>query len=282
MKFRLYIASFMAMACLTSTLLAQHDDIEFGYDDTTTPTAIDLSPLSFDSITADGFDLVQSAFVALDPFVLDDFAADQPGFATNTVSGLSINAGDGALLTVLDASVDSNFGVGYVNFYNPTTDALEATGRIAFEDNTNATDDLVLDGASIESGDLPQFIDLADSGGEIHDHIKWDLLDDSTAPNGAYGLLVQVQTDFNPRDGVADLTSEPFWIVFNHGMSASDFENLAIPKFGVGISPQVASLEINGGEAQRSAVETMTVLFDSEVTLAPGALSITLTSMPVS
>jgi hypothetical protein len=273
MKLRLCIV-FTAIAFLTSTLHAQHEDIEFGYDDTSSPTAFDFSPLPFDAVTADGFDVLQSNFEALDPFVLDDFAADQPGFATNAMDGLVVNSGDGILITVVDASVESSFGVGFVNFYNPGSDKLEATGRIAFEDNTNSTDDLVLNGTSIESGDLPQFIDIGDSGGDIHDHIKWDLLDDDTASIGAYGILVQLQSDFSPRDGVADVTSDPFWLVFNRGMSVADFETLALPKFGVGIPAQVAGLELNVGEEQRSAIETLTVSFDSEVTIAEGAFSL--------
>ena len=46
----------------------------------------------------------------------------------------------------------------------------------------------------------------------------------------------------------------------------------------LGVAPQVANVEFNAdfsaGEAQRSAVESITIAFDSEVTLAPGAVSV--------
>jgi len=276
MKLQCYIF-LLAMTWMSSDLFAQHRDLEFGYDDTANPSEFLLSPETFSATTADGIDVVSSEMDELDPFNPGEFSADQPGFATNGAEGLIVNSGDSILVNVLDASVDSNFGVGYVSFYNPGTDALEATGRIAFLDNTASTTDLVLNGGSIESGDSPQFIGAADSDGDIHDHITWDLLDDDTAPNGAYGLLVQIQSDFAPFDGTVDVSSEPFWIVFNHGMSEADFENLALPRFGVGVAaaePQVASIELNGGENQRSAVETLSILFDSEVTIANGAFSV--------
>jgi len=267
MKLQTYIA-FLVMACATSTLHGQgHRDIEFGYDDASNPTQIVYTPQGFVGVTADGIDVYESSMVALDPFLPNDFSNDQPGFATDLSEGLMVNPADLISLNFLDASQESSFGVGYVNFYNPATDKLEATGRIEVEDNTNSTIDLVLNGDSVESGDLLQLVDLADSGGEVHNHITWDLLDDDTAPNGAYGLLVELESS-------SGFSSDTFWIVFNHGMSATDFEELALPKFGVGIPAQIASMELNGGENQRSAVETLTVLFDSEVTIAPGAFSL--------
>jgi hypothetical protein len=41
----------------------------------------------------------------------------------------------------------------------------------------------------------------------------------------------------------------------------------------VEVAPEVASVELNVGEEQRSAIETITIAFDSEVTLADGAVS---------
>jgi|GEM_PF-1209527 len=223
-----------ALICISSNLLAQHSDIEFGYDDANSPSSFTLSPLSFDATTADGIILADSSFRELDPFSPGDFSADQPGFATNSAAGLMVNPSDNIMLNVLDAEVESDFGVGYVNFFNPATDALEASGRISLVDNTSSTANLVLEGASIESGVNPQFIGAGGAAGVVHDHIKLDLLDDSDAPLGAYGILVQLQSDFAPTDGTIDLSSQPFWLVFNHGMSAADFESLVLPEFGVG------------------------------------------------
>ena len=243
MKYKL-LALVLFMACVSSNALAQHNDVEFGYDNASNPTSFILSPLGFSSTTADGITLVRSNMEELDPFTPGDFSGDQPGFATHAAEGLIVNAGDAIMINALDASLHSNFGVGYVNYYNPNTDTLEASGRIAFEDNTGGTADLVLNGGFIESGDSPQFIGLADGNGNVHDHIVWDLLDDATAPTGAYGLLVQLQSDFGPLDGTIDLSSDPFWLVFNHGMSESDFENFAIPSFGA--IPEPGSISIIG------------------------------------
>ena len=223
-----------ALLCVSSNLLAQHSDIEFGYDDASNPSSFNLSPLSFDETTADGIILAEGSFRELDPFAPGDFSVDQPGFTTNSGVGQIVNTGDHIMINVLDAAVHSDFGVGFVNFFNPATDALEASGRISLIDNTSLTPNLVLDGASIESGVNPQLIGAGNASGNLHDHIDLDLLDDANAPLGAYGFLVQMQSDFAPVDGVIDLSSQPFWLVFNHGMSDSDFETLVLPEFGVG------------------------------------------------
>jgi len=96
---------------------------------------------------------------------------------------------------------------------------------------------LVLNGGSTETEALPQFIavglesGLNFDGADFHQHVDFDLLDDNTTPAGAYGILIQVQTDFSPADGIADLTSEPLWFIWNHEISGSAFQNLALPAF---------------------------------------------------
>lgn len=227
------VLSVLAVIYTPLTLIAQDRDLEFGYDNTNSPSVLTLSANEFGSVTGDGINVAETSVRELDPFNPGEFSADQPGFSTNIAQGLVVNPGNGIMINALDASVESAFGVGYVNYYNPANDTLEATGRIAFKDNTSGTSDLVLNGSIIESGVTPQFIALADSGGDVHDHIRWDLLDDATAPLGAYGILVQLQSDFT-FDGIIELSTEPFWIVFNHGMSNADFQSLALPSFGVG------------------------------------------------
>ena len=231
---------FVWILTLPLQLQAQHNDVEFGYDDLSLPTGFLLEPLGFDRTTSDGIILVQSNMEELDPFAPGDFSADQPGFTTNNSKGLMVNSGDAIMINALDASLHSNFGVGYVNYYNPGSNSLEASGRIAFEDNTGSTPNLILNGSQIESGVNPQFIGLASSGGNVHDHITWDLLDDSSAPTGAYGILVQLQSDFSTLDGNIDLSSDPFWLVFNHGMSTEEFETMALPSFGISSVPEPA------------------------------------------
>ena len=38
-----------------------------------------------------------------------------------------------------------------------------------------------------------------------------------------------------------DLDSDPFWIIWNHGMSDDDFDDLALAKFGVSAVPEPTS-----------------------------------------
>ena len=238
MKFR-FLAAIAAIGCaLHSTCaFAQHSDVEFGYDSTSSPTAFIIEQ---DETTLDGIQFFESEFETPDPFDPTNFFTDDPGFATNDAEGLLVNQGDQAWLKFLDASVHSAFGVGYVNYYNPTTDTLQALHRVSVLDNSGGTADLVLSGGIIESGDNPQFLGTGDSGGDIHDHVTFDLLDDATAPFGAYGLLVQMQSDFNPVDGIFDLDSDPFWIIINHGMDEEDFESKALRAYGV--IPEPSSL----------------------------------------
>ena len=207
MKFR-FMFSALFLSLLASNVNAQHHgDIELGYDSQSTPSQLIIEPIEF---TTDGFMFFESEFEAGNPFVPGDFFTDEPGFNTNAGEGLLVNHNDQIWLSAIDASLHSAFGLGYVNFYNPSTDLLEAFGRIEVEGNQAATTDLVLNGSFIESGDNPQFVDLGDSGGDIHDHVIFDLLDDGTAPFGAYGVMFQLQSDFDPADGNMDLNSDPF------------------------------------------------------------------------
>ena len=231
MKMRCLLTA-IALAMMTTTAYAQHGhagDVEFGYDDVNNPTGFEIE---HDEFTSDGFLFFESEFEELDPFNPGDWSSDEPGFTTASAEGLLVNPGDQIWLNAMDAAVETTFGVGYVNFYNPGTDSLEAAGRLGIYDNSTSTADLILSGGSIESGANPQFIGLGDIDGDVHDHLIVDLLDDATAPIGAYGVLFQMQSDYDVADGNMDLDSDPFWIIWNYGMSDEDFDDLALPKFG--------------------------------------------------
>jgi hypothetical protein len=153
-------------------------------------------------------------------------------------------------LRILDASLYSAFGVGFLNYYNPNTDALEASAarRILAEQNSGAFADLIINGTGFESGDNPIFVDFGDGSGDIHDHVFFDLLDDATAPFGAYGLLVRLESDFASNGfGSTDLESAPFWMIWNHGMDETTFDTMALAKFGA--VPEPSSLLLLGGLA---------------------------------
>lgn len=231
--------SVIAIIILPSLGYSQHSDIEFGYDDVGNPTTFDIEGFEF---TSDGFTVFEGEMEELDPFNLGNFSSNEPGFTTNFGEGLSVNVDDLIWLQALDASQSSAFGVGFVNYYNPTSQLLETAGRLSIIDNSTSTVDLVLNGDSIESGPNPQFLGRAGDStehslGVLHDHVVIDLLDDATAPLGAYGILFQLQTDLadanGDTDGNIDFSSDPFWIVWNHGLSDDVFENEALASFGV-------------------------------------------------
>lgn len=239
MKFSFFFST-ISLVILSSSVMAQHaGDVEFGYDSLSSPSSFVIES---NNLTTDGFLYFESEMEELDPFNPDDFSSDEPGFTTNAGEGLLVNQGDQIWLNAVDASLLSSFGVGYVNYYNPTTDSLDSFGRIGIYDNSGSTADLILNGSSIESGFNPQFIGLGDSDGDVHDHLIVDLLDDSTTPIGAYGIMFELQSDFSSADGSMDLSSSPFWIVWNHGLSEEDFETRAMPRFGASAVPEPSSL----------------------------------------
>lgn len=237
MKFLMTLSAVL-LILPTSVSQAQHSDIELGYDNLSSPTAFVIEQ---DNRTRDGFQIFESEFEALDPFNPNDFSSDEPGFTTSLAEGLSVNSGDQIWLSAVNASLHSTFGTGFVNYFDPATGTLDSSGRVALLDNSAGTNDLVLNGASIESGSLFQFIDAANSSGEIHDHVVLDLLDDSSAPLGAYGVMFQLHSDFDSPDGTMDLSSDPFWIVWNHGMIEEDFDSRALTAFGVTAVPEPGS-----------------------------------------
>ncbi len=237
MRFHVFFST-IVLVTMSSNLYAQHSDIEFGYDDLGTPTAFVIEQ---DKETLEGFQIFESEMEELDPSDPGNFSSDEPGFATNFAEGLLVNEDDEIWLRALNAPVHSSFGVGYVNYYNPVLDTLQAFGEIEIRDERAGTDHLVLSGATYVSGANPQFIGLGDEDGDIHDHVTVDLVDDST-PLGAYGILFQLQSDFASADGTTDLNSDPFWIIWNHGMDESDFDNFALPKFGFSSVPEPGSI----------------------------------------
>ena len=216
----------LVLGCIGVDAFAQHSDILLGYDDVSAPTELILQ---VDERTCEDIPFFDGTIVFLDPFNPADRNADDPGFAS--VVGAGMNPGDELWIEVLDASQYSQFGAGYMNLFDPSTGMITAEGQFALYDNKTASSDLIIDGDML-SGDNPQFIDVGNSGGAIHDHIVFDLLDEANAPVGAYAMLCRLQADFAPLDGEADIYSEPFWLIFDYDMEG-DFETLALPAFGV-------------------------------------------------
>ena len=219
----------------------EHSDVEFGYNDVSNPTELEVEA---GEATATGVPIFEGEF---EPFNgPSDLSAEDPGFATSPDENLLINSGDQIFLNVLDASSDPLFGgLGYVTHYNFASKQLEASGRITVQGNSPTFPDVVLDGASFEpGGSLTQFVAAGETDsatGELAEfdrHIVFDI-DDSTAQPGAYGILAQLQSNF---DGTSvdqfELTSEPFWIILNNGLAEEDFENFAVAAFETAAIPE--------------------------------------------
>ena len=224
-------------------------DIEFGFDDFTNPTEIEVE---FDQLTTEGLGFTDGAFEEL---FGNDLETENPGFITPATEGGGetgrFNPGDQVNILFLDAaaSSDTNLGQGFVTFFNPATGALEASP-------TDITIESQLDGSSTLSGTSitgsnSLLISEASDGflvsnaadpdenltlglGEIHNHLNFDL-DDATAQVGAFGLLLQFEADIagpdGNVDGIAEFTSDPFFLIFNNGLSEEEF-GTALVAFG--------------------------------------------------
>ena len=224
--FLILMLTLLSFSTNASAQIFGDNDLFLGYDDLSNPSEILIA--AADGFTVNSVPYFTAFFGAPDPFNPSDFATDNPGFRDNAGA---VNEGDRIFANVLNASTTPLAGgVGYVNFYNPSTDQLEATGRLEFESGSAATPSLIINGSTVESGDIQRLV--ATAGPDIHSHVFIDLLDDATTPSGAYGVLLELQSDFGPsHDGVIDATSEPIWFIWNHQMSNTEFLNSALPAF---------------------------------------------------
>lgn len=204
---------------MTNAANAQHSDIEFGYNNSMTGVEIEG-----DEVTSEGFQFFEAEFN--DNVIAGNFQTDDPGFLTSSAENLLFESGDRVFLTALDASEHSSFGTGFLNFFNPADSSLTAAGSIEI---AGAIDTGTVSGTS-SSGNLSQLIDVADGDGDVHSHVDFDLLNDDSVA-GTYGILFQVDVD-QDNNGSIDVSSDKFWILFNHKMDEEDFESLAVPAFG--------------------------------------------------
>jgi len=243
-------ASLFAMF-LPTFCFGQHADVEFGFDDLANPTTIEVE---LTETTSDGIQIAESEF---EEVFIGDPETDDPGFITPADEGLLVNQDDEVSIRFLNAAQNSDAGVGFVNFYNPATGQLEPSGIITITNELG--DEVVLDGSSISGAAATLFLDDGSDGfefsnapdepaellgiGEIHNHLTFDL-DNATAQDGAFGLLLQFEADLNSAingpDGIVDVTSDPFFLIFNNNLSEEDFETLAIPAFSVVPEPSAA------------------------------------------
>ena len=235
-----FIIAALLVPFTCSVSFGQHSDLEFGYDDYTAPTTIIIES---DELTSDNIQIVEGELTELGGEVF----ADNPGFitiATEEVGGERVNAGDAVSVKFLDATQHSVVGVGYVNFYDPTTGELStvAPQQFTISNQGGATSQLTVgtvvndtillsvgsDGTT-ESNSPDQDPDEDPEilgEGEIHNHLLFTLDQDVT---GAYGLLFQFESV--PANGGPTITSDPVWLIFNNGMDDDAFEDEAVAAF---------------------------------------------------
>lgn len=199
------------------SVTAQHSDIEFGYED---------GSIIFESegpgIGAAG--VFESEFEVTNPD--GSQIAEDPGYASNFLKGdenFQVSVGDSIFVNV---NVSQAFGTA-LPYFNPATGQFEATdATFTIEDNSpGLTSDLIISQSGL-SGDLSQFVTTS-TGAEIDSHV--DFILSANAPEGAYGLLLNLESD-NLSGDLDGLTSDAFWVVFNNGLEKDVFES-AVARF---------------------------------------------------
>ena len=207
-----FLISNFALLSLVAFASGQHSDIRMSYE-------ADIIVMR-DGVVGqiDGFQIFEGTFP--DGGFSDRFTED-PGFLSEMANGDQLLPGD---LIELELLQSPTFG-GYLNYFDPDTGMMSPTdATLTIEDNGGTgTADLEIENLEF-TGDNPLVIQVANSSGEIHAHIDFEL--SAEAEFGGYGILYRMRSD-NPV--VAD--SQPVWLVFNYGMLACRFEELVIPAF---------------------------------------------------
>jgi len=237
-----YFLAALFATLFASTSFAQHSDIEFGFEDPANP----VFEIELDELTDEDIQVAEGEFTRGGGAA----TTDNPGFITPLVEEngviveeLAVNPGDQVFVRVLDASASdspTSRGVGFVNFYNPVTDALEnldsTSGTLTITGSNNASS--VFAGDQLITGDAEIFLATGSDGnamsnippslgeenltlgpGRIHNHLAFDLSGDLATTDGAVGLLLQFTTI--PADGSDPVESDPFFLIFNNGLAES-------------------------------------------------------------
>ena len=216
----------VASLLIHSVAMAQHSDIRFSYE-------ADVIVLR-EGIpgNTDGLQIFEGNFPKSG---LSERFTENPGFLAEIENGDVLLPGDTINLEVYDSQ---GFG-SFLTYYDPDADAMVPTdATLTIEDNNGTmSSDLVISNMMI-SGDNPQLIQNASSSGEVHAHIDFSL--SAEAECGAYGFLFRLSSS-NPM--IAD--SQPIWLVFNFGMSPTEFDDFAIPAF-VGKSVLLGDVNLDG------------------------------------
>ena len=266
-----FLATMFAML-FTSVSFAQHTDIEFGFEDPS--SASPVFEILLDEFTEEGIAVAEGEFEGSGAFR----TADSPGFITPVEEdeNLTVGVGDQVFIRVLDASADDSptkLVSGYVGFWTPDggLQSFDSSfGTLSIESNTIGSDDPTFSDFTGDSADGPTdlFLAVGSDGtalsdvppslgeenvtlgpGEIHNHLAFDLSGDLAATNGAVSLLLQFSVVRRDTGDVID--SDPFFLIFNNGLSedeGGEFE-AALLAFGLdegGEAPLLGDVNIDG------------------------------------
>lgn len=263
---RKYFLATLFASLFASTSFAQHSDIEFGFEDPANP----VFEIELDEVTDEGIQVAEGEFLRAGPFA----TTDSPGFITPVTDdeNLTVNPGDQVFVRVLDASATDSpttRGVGFVNFYDPSTPELQnldsTSGTLVITGNvpgSSADSISVFAGDQLISGNEDLFLATGSDGsgmsdvppsagepnitlgpGQIHSHLGFDLTGDLATTDGAVGILLQFTTV--PADGSAAVESAPYFLVFNNGLDEEVFEGDALAAFGL-VEEEVIPGDVNG------------------------------------
>lgn len=214
-------AGTLAVATLAaSTAFAQHTDVEFVYAN----QKIEITPGPYGPVAT-------GRFTTSGIFQQND---TNPGFASEIDAGAGIGPHDTIVYNVLSGLL----------FWNGEAFAQPAESlQLRIDNNITGTPDTWIDANSgLQPGSSSpgmNAVGRADGNGDFHSHVAFNLEPNpwpSTLPSsthGAYGIKLSLSTD---ALGIAD--SDPFFIVFNFGLSTQDFVT-ATQAFGALLAPSL-------------------------------------------
>ncbi len=150
--------------------------------------------------------------------LFDRFTSD-PGF--ETFGEFPIGAGD-----IIRFDLHTGHHGHYLNFFDPELGQISSAHDHSINILKGPSNNPILNvdvlAETFEVNNHPTFgfglIGAAGSTGYFHQHANFQL--SSSAPVGAYGFLMSLNTD---ATGIGN--SDPFWMIFNYGMDEPGFHN---------------------------------------------------------
>ena len=199
------------LVALGAPAIAQHSDVEFEYHD----GKIDIH------FGPEG--QVFEGDMPTDPNNPLNGFTNEPGFASETSEGLGIGPNDLISYNVL----------GPLLYHDGTS--FMPTAESIFGDDQPMAGVVEINAGTTAADGLGGLIGQADGSGDFHVDLGWLL--SSGAANGAYGVLLDLETD---ALGISN--SDPFYIAFNFGLNETTFEG-AVGDFAA-IVPAPSSLAV--------------------------------------